>query len=113
MPLVARTRSIAAGVLVVLLLALLLNVGLYAGSRLGDEASWRLEHGRLGIQWGTWAKHDDFWVAGNTEPMRWEPEWSASEGHGGMWLPLWIPAAVAAVWFTVASRKRRAAVASD
>lgn len=75
-----------------LVLALwLLNRPFYAGSRIASIGSWRLEHGRLTVNWGR-PSTESFYIAINSEPVRWAAEFTSyTPGEWQIVMPLWIP----------------------
>jgi hypothetical protein len=83
---------------VALCVVYVLNVPFYAGSRIGSIGSWRLEHGRMGLRWGT-RSTESFYVAINSEGLRFRPEarlYSATSGeaHVPLWMPILLVAGV-------------------
>lgn len=78
--------------LVGLVLALtLLNIPFYAGSSLGSSAAWRLEHGRLTVKWGAASGNESFFIALNSEGLKWAPRCSfASIREASLTIPLWM-----------------------
>ncbi len=80
----------AASAMLVLLWAA--NVPFYSVSTIGDHNGWRIEHGRLGMRLVPFVHHEGFYIAGNTEGLKFAPDW-----HVWAWndwnvvLPLWMP----------------------
>ena len=69
-----------------------LNMPFYSGSSLWSTASWRMEHGRLSVHWGTVPHHEGFYIAANSEGLRFAPDgrvytWT----RGFVRIPLWVP----------------------
>lgn len=85
---------------------LLLNLPLYAGCSVTPFASWRMEHGRLGLSFHPeLTQETTFYIAPNSEGLRWVPELA---GHGGgfeLQLPLWILVAAAGACTIVLHRR--------
>jgi hypothetical protein len=82
-------------VLLVLLYAA--NVPFYSGSRIGAMGSWRMEHGRITLQRLSFASNESFYVAINTEGLRFRPSYRlAAWNDWGFTLPLWMPLLVVA-----------------
>ncbi|MEK6702911.1 MAG: hypothetical protein AABZ53_11650 [Planctomycetota bacterium] len=81
----------------------------YAGSSVGGFLRWRLEHGRLTVKQSQVESHEAFYVANNTEGLRWAPagrffdwkEWSVT-------VPLWMGwgPSLAAVAVSVVRRRK-------
>jgi hypothetical protein len=84
---------------VVLALVYLANLPLYAGSSLGPFISWRMEHGRLALERHAAQNPEAFYVAINSEGMRFAPEcrvfsWRDWRVNVPLWLPLLLAVAV-------------------
>lgn len=79
------------------LIALLypLNLAFYTGSRIGNSASWRLEHGRVWIRWGV-VTRESFYVAINRGGWLFRPEFSGGRAAGDVLIPLWLPMSLGA-----------------
>lgn len=94
-----RSRWLSTGLSAALLALLALNVPFYAGGTPVEGFSWRLEHGCLSLWRSDTKRPKSFWVAGNTEGLRWTPRVRL---HGtDNWrviLPLWMPLAAALAW---------------
>ena len=103
----AATRVIAIVVAGLLAVLLLLNLPFYAGSRLGEGLSWRMEHGRLGITRGPGADRNDFWLDANSEGLRWSPEFRGGGSDWELQVPLWIPLALSLGWVFLSLGDRR------
>lgn len=89
-------RLLARGGFALAATALLLypvNLAVYSGWGAGGF-SWRLEHGRLRVTCSKREVRETFYVAPNSEALRFAPE---GRWHGiGDWevqIPLWLPAA--------------------
>jgi hypothetical protein len=95
----ARARGLSTGLSATLLLLLALNVPFYAGSTPVQGFSWRMESGRVELWRSDTKSPKSFWVAGNTEGLKWAPRVRI---HGAddwrVILPLWIPLACALAW---------------
>jgi hypothetical protein len=109
-----RARRVATGLTVALLLLLAANVPFYAGSTPVDGFSWRMESGRLELWRSDTKSAKSFWVAGNTEGLKWAPRVRI---HGTdnwrLLLPLWIPLVGALVWCAHTWRPRHPAPATS
>jgi len=106
-------RWAAAAVTAALLLLFAANVPFYSGSALGPELSWRMEHGRLTLRRSPVTASETFYVANNTEGLRFAFDgdfWQA--GDWRMTVPLWAPLALAACWLAWAWRPRNVAASS-
>jgi hypothetical protein len=94
-----RARRASTGLSVALLLLLAANVPFYAGSTPMEGFSWRMESGRLELWRSDTKAPKSFWVAGNTEGLKWVPRVRI---HGAddwrLVLPLWIPLLGALAW---------------
>jgi hypothetical protein len=78
-----------------LLLLYYLSVPFYSGSSLGPHGSWRFEHGRIKLQYSPSTFHESFYIANNSEGLRFAPQLRASALND--WfinLPLWVPFAL-------------------
>ena len=104
-----RTRRAAALLTLALALLLALNLPFYAGSNVGARHAWRMEHGRLTLQSRERVRQDGFWLAGNTEGLRFAHEWHRwPTGEWELVVPLWMPLAAAVVlWLALRARARR------
>lgn len=89
------TRAVFWSLVTLSVAALMLHaacVPFYAGGpigRAGSPMAWRLEHGRMTVRYFSGGLRETFFVANNTEALRWGDEWS---GGGGSWsgtVPLW------------------------
>lgn len=105
---VARWLGTAAALAVLVLYVA--NLPFYAGGGLGPRMGWRMEHGRVLVQREAAPRRRSFWIDGNTEGLRFAPEWGVSSP--GVWrvnIPLWVPLAGAlaiAAWGWRGRRKR-------
>ncbi len=94
----AATTSVAA------LLALLLvaNLPFYAGASLNEHTTWRMEHGRITFERRARVRQESFWVAANTEGLRWSFDAREyGDEHWELTVPLWFPlllASLACLW---------------
>ncbi len=64
----------------------------YAGSTVGSRLGWRLEHGRLTVRCAPALNPEDFYIAFNSEGLKWA--WDARISSVGDWMvcvPLWTP----------------------
>ncbi|MHC4956593.1 MAG: hypothetical protein ACYTGZ_22365, partial [Planctomycetota bacterium] len=87
---------VATGLLLLLYIA---NLPFYSGAHVGDDYSWRMEHGRLSINRNAQrsprsdsprSARESFYIALNSEGLRWSWEWrSYSEAHWKIAIPLW------------------------
>lgn len=100
-----KFAALAAAALV--LVVWLLNRPFYAGSRIGTLGSWRLEHGRLTLDWGR-PSTESFYIAINSETVRWAAEFTHdSPGAWRVVAPLWIAGAMALALAAVCWRLER------
>lgn len=102
------SRWAAAAATTLLAALFVLNLPFYSGSALGPQFSWRMEHGRLTLKRSPVTANETFYVANNTEGLRFGFEgtyWSA--GDWRVTIPLWAPLLLAAVWMAWAWRPRR------
>ena len=103
-------RGARRGCLVLAALLLLLypiNAAVYSGWG-GGGVSCRLEHGRLRVTRSDREVRETFYIAGNSEPLRFTPEWRRrGPGDWELQVPLWLPAA-AAIAAALALRAREA-----
>lgn len=94
-----RARWISTGLSAGLLLLLAANLPFYAGSTPVQGFSWRMESGRLELWRSDNKAVQGFWLAGNSEGLKWAPRVRI---HGpDAWrvhLPLWIPLVGALAW---------------
>ena len=85
-----RSFRLAAALTLLLGLLLFLNLPFYAGCSVSPHSSWRMEHGRLGLRYHPELEKDtSFYIAPNSEGLRWAPD---LEGYGGgyeLQIPLW------------------------
>jgi hypothetical protein len=90
------------------------SVPFYAGSSIGSRLNWRMEHGRLRIDFrpAGWITQY-FFIAINSEGLKFAPEWRFySAGHWLVVVPLWIPlgpCVLGSAGLFVATRRRSAA----
>jgi hypothetical protein len=104
------SRWAAALVTAAVLLVYAANVPFYSGSALGSEFSWRMEHGRLTLKRSPVTADESFYVANNTEGLRFgfdSDYWRA--GDWRVTIPLWAPLLLAVGWAAWAWRPRGAA----
>ena len=95
------------GLAALLLLLYPVNSVFYSGWG-GGGVSCRLEHGRLRVTRSDREVRETFYVAGNSEPQRFAPEWRRrGPGDWEVQIPLWLPAA-AAIAAALALRAREA-----
>lgn len=103
-----RTRWVAILILLTLVLLYAANVPFYSGSTLGGSLSWRMEHGRLTIDRRPQRNRETFYIAPNSEGLRWSPAW---RWHGGWsWMvriPLWMPLGLSILWSVLAWSRPR------
>lgn len=95
--------------LLVLLYALCLPF--YSGSSIGGHLAWRLEHGRMTVRAREATSREEFYVAPNSEGLRFMPELEfGSLVDWGITIPLWVPVLGAGVgaWIFRPRRKARA-----
>jgi len=88
------------------LLLILLNIPFYSGASIGSHFHWRLEHGRMTLRATSASHHENFYVAINSETLRWFPEGRLSRWND--WevaIPLWIPSVLCGAWW-IASHRR-------
>jgi hypothetical protein len=86
------SRILSAALLICLLTLITLNLPFYAGSTLGPTLSWRLEGARLNIVRRPSQNPEHFYVAINSEPLRWN--FAAHYYSTSDWfirIPLWMP----------------------
>lgn len=101
-----RRARVSLGATLLLAALLVLNLPFYAGAG-GERIAWRMEHGRLTLRCSESARPQGFWVAPNSEGLRWSPS-----GRFHAWnywtvtLPLWIPLAICLGWHLAARRRR-------
>lgn len=106
----ARWGGLAATFLLALLYVA--NLPFYSGSSLGPFFSWRMEHGRLAVERHSADRRESFYVAINSEGMRFAPEWRTySWSDWRVNIPLWMPLALtiavsARAWVLWARRPR-------
>lgn len=69
-----------------------LSIPLYAGSGIGSDYSWRLEHGRFSFERNPGLASESFFIAPNSEGLRFQPAWNSFGGGGfTVSIPLWMP----------------------
>jgi hypothetical protein len=92
-------RWSAVAVLTLLAVIYVANVRFYSGASVGELFSWRMEHGRLTLKRSPVTAHRTFYVAGNTEGLRFafEGNWR-STGDWRVSIPLWAPLLLAGGW---------------
>jgi hypothetical protein len=112
MPRGLRTRAFnryPALLLTILLLTLFLaNLPFYSGSTLGPTLSWRMEHARLTIQRRPSQNPESFYIAPNSEGLRWG--WDFHYNAPKDWfirVPLWTPILLSLAWTIYAWFPRR------
>ncbi len=99
----AWTLTILTAVVVLLYAA---NLPLYSGSRIGAVGSWRMEHGRMTLSRLPFPSSESFYVAINTEGLRFRPSCRlAAWDDWAFTLPLWVPFLVLAL-FTIREWRR-------
>jgi len=82
-----------------ILLLYIANLPFYSGSTIGRSYAWRMEHGRLTIARSRTRNPESFYIAANSEGLRWSPalrysalaDWSVT-------IPLYIPLALTVAW---------------
>lgn len=85
-----------------------LNIPFYSGSALGPTASWRMEHGRLSLNWGLARSSESFYIAINSEGLKFAPDGRFyGGGRGFVRIPLWMPLAAAAIGTVALWRRPR------
>jgi hypothetical protein len=85
-------RSCGITLAIVLVLLYAANMPFYSGSSVGPHWSWRMEHGRIKIERGASVAHESFYVAINSEGLRFRPEWRFDDlGNWYVNIPLWLP----------------------
>ena len=95
-------------VLIALMLLQVLSLPLYAGSSIGPSFSWRLEHGRLSIARHVATNLESFYVAPNSEGLKWKPRWeSRGAGDWRLVVPLWVMFGATAGWAAWAWRREK------
>jgi len=92
-----------------------LNVPFYSGSSLGSHFAWRMEHGRMGVRVAPFSLHEQFYIAPNSEGLKFLPEshwwaWNDWNFHLPLWMPLGASVLGSAGLFYVTRRGRRAGV---
>jgi hypothetical protein len=94
-----RSRWLSTGLSAALLALLALNVPFYAGGTPVEGFRWRMEHGCLSLLRSDVVRLQSFWVAGNTEGLRWTPRVRIHDSdHWRVILPLWMPLVAALAW---------------
>ena len=90
-----RWGSSALSALLVLLYVA--NVPFYSGSRIGATGMWRMEHGRLKVERTAGGSTETFYMAANSEGLRFWPEgrW-VSMSEWMVNVPVWMPLGVTA-----------------
>lgn len=86
----------------------ILSVPFYAGSRIGGWGAWRLENGRLTIWRRAGGTSESFFIANNTEGLRFMPMaqlWSLREWR--VVIPVWMPLVAAGVGGVVLFRRSK------
>ena len=94
-----------------LLLLYALCVPFYSGSSIGGHLSWRLEHGRMTVRARGAASREAFYVAPNSEGLRFKPEVEfGSLVDWRLTMPLWVPVLGAGVgaWICRPRRESKA-----
>lgn len=96
---------LAIGALACILLTLL-NVPFYSGASIGSHFHWRMEHGRITLRASSVSFHENFYVAINSEPLRWFPEGRYSRWNDwDVAVPLWIPSVLCGAWWFAGFRR--------
>ena len=83
-----------------------LNQGFYTGASIGHLV-WRFEHGRLTLRYGEHLGDVSFYVAINSEPLRFalEGRWYGS-GSWTVSLPIWLAIALVGASIAVSAGRR-------
>lgn len=95
----SRAQRVFTGVSATLLLLLAANLPFDAGATPVGGFSRRMEPGRLELVRSDTHSPQSFWLAGNTEGLKWAPR--TRLGGRNQWrvhLPLWIPLAGSLAW---------------
>lgn len=96
---------------VLLMLLYVANVPFYSGSSVGSRLNWRMEHGRLRVQCRQVNYPESFYIAINSEGLKFVPEWRVQAwGNWDVNVPLWIPLGVCilgSAGLFVVTRKRQ------
>ena len=86
-----------ATVSVLLLLLWAANLPFYSGSSVGSPLAWRMEHGRIKVACSPWGLNESFYIAANSEGLRFAPKWRVYSYNDWMVnIPLWMPVSVCA-----------------
>jgi ribosomal protein L37E len=91
-----------------LLLLQIASLPFYAGAS-GRWFRWRFEHGCLTIARSPWLANESFYIAMNTEGLRWTPHARISGVRDWeLCIPVWIPLVTSVAWCVLAWRRRAA-----
>lgn len=102
---------VAAGAICVVLQ--IASIPLYAGSALGAGLSWRFEHGRLTITKSRMPSREGFFIAFNSEGLRFLPAMVVRAlGDWSITIPIWMPLAACAGGAFVCFRRAGGAAAA-
>lgn len=102
---ISRWTAVIAVVLLIMLYVA--NLPFYSGASLTPHFSWRMEHGRLRLECSSVAHTESFYVALNSEGLRWAPQVSLhSLGNWMVNIPIWIALLPAIAWAFTAWRPR-------
>lgn len=103
-------RWLSATVLALLLALHVLAVPFYAGSTLPVGLSWRFEHARLRVERRPQGTRESFYIALNSEGLRFGPQWRLHSWHSWMInIPLWMliaPSLGLTIWSWMPVRDR-------
>jgi hypothetical protein len=84
---------------VVLSMLFVANLPFYSGSTIGRNLAWRLEHGRLTLRARPGQNPESFYLAVNSEGLRWACEFRyAAASDWLICVPLWMPVLLCWTW---------------